>query len=561
MLRFRLKFVLFSLLAIGLFLFVRLYYLQVIRGSEYAEISKNQTLGNSKIFDRGNIFFQNQDGSLLSAATLKDGYTLAINPSQIIDSKSVYEKLIKILDFSSEDFFAKASKNTDPYEEILRRLEQSAGKEILVENIPGVVVSSERWRYYPGKNLASHVLGMVGADNKNRGYGLEKFYEANLNHDNKNLYKNFFAEIFSTVDKATSNKEALEADIVTSLNPDLQAFLEQELNSVKKQYSADTVGGLIINPNNGEIFAMSGKPDFDPNDYGKEDVSTFTNPLVSNMYELGSIIKPLTIAAGLDAGVIKADTTYMDTGCMTIDKKTFCDHDKKAHGKTTMQEVLNQSLNLGVAFVTQKLGNQKFADYFMNFGLGQPTGIDLPNEVSGNIKNLKSTRDIEYMTSSFGQGISMTIIQAARALCTLANGGNLITPHIVNKINYDLGFSKDINPAPKNGIIKKETSEEITRMLVEAVDKALLGGKYKNEHYSVAAKTGTAQMFNPAGGYYEDRYLHSFFGYLPAYDPHFLILLFAVNPKNVSFASDTLTQPFMNLTKFLINFYQLPPDR
>jgi cell division protein FtsI/penicillin-binding protein 2 len=227
-----------------------------------------------------------------------------------------------------------------------------------------------------------------------------------------------------------------------------------------------------------------------------------------------------------------------------------------------MQEILNKSLNLGVSFIVGKLGNEQFTNYFYNFGIADRTGIDLPNEAKGLADNLKSPRDVEHATASFGQGIALSPMSMTRALATLGNGGFMVTPHLVKEIEYTNGLSSKITPPIGSQVIKKETSQEITRMLVEVVDTALMDGKVKMEHYSIAAKTGTAQMARESGGgYYTDRYLHSFFGYFPAYDPQFLVFLYTVNPKNVEYASHTLTDPFINITKFLINYYQIPPDR
>ena len=177
------------------------------------------------------------------------------------------------------------------------------------------------------------------------------------------------------------------------------------------------------------------------------------------------------------------------------------------------------------------------------------------------MKNLESPREVEYATASFGQGIALTPIAAVRALSALANGGTLVTPHLVKSIEYENGKIDTITFPEGTRVFKKETSEDITRMLVTVVDKALKHGKAKNPYYTVAAKTGTAQIANEHGKYYDDRYLHSFFGYFPAYDPQFLIFLYTVEPKGVQYASETLTDPFIDLTQFLINYYAIPPDR
>jgi len=228
-----------------------------------------------------------------------------------------------------------------------------------------------------------------------------------------------------------------------------------------------------------------------------------------------------------------------------------------------MQEVLNQSLNTGMVFVMQSMGRGAFAKYMNAYELGEETGIDLPNEARGLTNNLSSPRDVEYATAAFGQGIALTPIALTRALASLGNGGTLPEPHLLKEIRYGAGLSKGYVPngSPKR-VLKEETSEEITRMLVKVVDEALVGGTVKLPNYTIAAKTGTAQISKGEGrGYYDDRYLHSFFGYFPAYDPKFIIFLYAVEPKGARYASQTLTDPFMNLAKFLLAYYEVPPDR
>ena len=176
-----------------------------------------------------------------------------------------------------------------------------------------------------------------------------------------------------------------------------------------------------------------------------------------------------------------------------------------------MQEILNQSLNTGVSWIVTEMGKDEFRDYFLDFKIGSETGIDLPNESFGLIENLSSPRDVEYATASFGQGIAMTPIAATRALATLGNGGKLITPHLVKRIEYDDGEVKEIKYPDGNQVLTPETSEEISRMLTTVVDDALVGGRVALSNHTIAAKTGTAQIPDPInGGYYEDQFLHSF---------------------------------------------------
>jgi cell division protein FtsI (penicillin-binding protein 3)/stage V sporulation protein D (sporulation-specific penicillin-binding protein) len=270
------------------------------------------------------------------------------------------------------------------------------------------------------------------------------------------------------------------------------------------------------------------------------------------------------MASALDLGLVNANTAYNDKGSVVVEKKEIFNFDKKGRGPgTTMQDVLNQSLNTGMVFVYQKLGRKNLRDYLLSYGIKDKTGIDLPNETSGLVSNIiNSPRDIEYANAAFGQGIALTPIEMIRALSALSNGGNLVVPHIMQKIKYSDGTEKKLTYPTTPTKISEKTSEDITRMLVTVMDKSLKGGLGKLDHYSVAVKTGTAQVAKESGGgYYTDRHTHSFFGYFPAYDPEFIVFLYAVNPKGVSYASVTWADPFINITKFLLNYYEIPPDR
>ena len=202
--------------------------------------------------------------------------------------------------------------------------------------------------------------------------------------------------------------------------------------------------------------------------------------------------------------------------------------------------------------------------YFLNYGLGSTTGIDLPNEAHGYIGNLFTSRQLEHDEASFGQGIAMSPLATVRALSSLANGGLLVTPHVVSEIDYTLGTTKAVVPPAPVRILKKSSTDAVTNMLVNVVDQVMAKAHATTvvPHYSIASKTGTAQIANPAGGgYYTDRYLHSFFTYFPASKPKFLVFMYQIYPKGAEYASATLTDPVFEITKFLINYYTIPPDR
>ncbi|MDB5259321.1 MAG: hypothetical protein JWO73_529 [Candidatus Taylorbacteria bacterium] len=562
----RIRIILGIVVFVALILVAKLYSVQIMHGSDYQSKADRQYVKpNTTLFDRGSIFFETKDGTRVGAATMKDGFTLSIVPALVKNEQATYDALNKITPVDKKSFMEKAAKKTDPYEEVKKRVDRESGLAIAALNLPGVGVYKDIWRVYPGNVTASQTIGLVGfkGDEIAGRYGLESFYEDVLRRNAGGNHVNFFAEIFADIKTSVFSGDSAQGDVVTSIEPSVQDFLQKEIAATQDKWHSDSIGGIVIDPNTGEIIAMASLPNFNPNDVsGVKDPKVFSNPLVENNYEMGSIIKPLTMAAGLDSGAIKPETTYDDKGFIELNTKRISNFDGKARGVIPMQEVLSQSLNVGSAWIESRTGNEKFAQYFRSFGIGELTGIDQPNEQKGLVTNLKSTRDVEYATAAFGQGIAMTPIATARALSVLASGGKLFRPHIADKIEYTLGTSKVIDGGVPVQVLKPETTDEVTRMLVQVVDKVLKKGEVKMEHYSIAAKTGTAQIADHVnGGYYKDRYLHSFFGYFPAYKPKFLVFLYHYHPKGAEYASETLTDPFIDITKFLISYYQIPPDR
>ena len=564
---FRTRIIFFCISIFALILITKLFLVQVVHSSSYSERADRQyATPSSNIFERGTIYFSRKDGQLVSAAMQTTGFKLTINPVKIIDEELAFEELSKILNLGRDEFLTKAGKENDPYEEIANHLSKEEADAISLLKIPGLFIYKEKWRFYPGTNLASQSLGFVAYKGDDLGgrYGLERQYDGELSRNKNNPYINFFAEVFSNINKTLFNDQSREGDVVTTIEPSVQSFLEKTLQNVKEKYKIDSIGGIIMNTQDGAIYALSNKPDFDLNNFSKvNSASIFANPLVESVYEFGSVVKPLIMAGALDTGVVTANTTYDDKGSVIVENKEIFNFDKKARGIVNMQEVLNQSLNTGMVFVYHKLGKEKLRDYMLSYGIKEKTGIDLPNETSGLVSNLiNSPRDIEYANAAFGQGIALTPIELIRALASLSNGGNLIVPHLVQKIKYDDGTEEDMKYNMQPTKISKATSEEITRMLVNVMDAYMKNKSTNLEHYSIAAKTGTAQVANnEAGGYYEDRHTHSFFGYFPAYNPRFIIFLFAINPKGVPYAAQTWSDSFLSITKFLINYYEISPDR
>lgn len=562
--RIRWSFLIF--LVLGLIITIRLFFLQVISGEYFRTLAVRQYNFFGDISPRrGDIFLTDKNNDLYSAASTKEGYLLYINPDKLVDSEDAYAKLKNYLELDKEDFIMRAAKKADPYEVISHKIDKKIAEKVNALKITGVGTAPEEWRSYPSKTLASHVLGFLGYKNDELEgrYGVERYYEdvlkgkAGYISDNRSgagmlidIGRNFFSP------------PSEGYDVVLTLERNVQAYLEKNIEEIDKKWKPSEVGGIILEPATGKILAMAAYPNFDPNSYGKtESLETFKNPLVENIYEFGSVYKPLTIAAGINEKLVTPETTYKDEGFVAIDGAVIKNFDGRGRGTINLQRVINESLNTGAVFVAQKLGKENMRKYFLNFGIGEKTEITLPGEVSGNVSNLYSKHDVEYFTASFGQGVATTPLAFVKAFSALANGGKLMRPYIVERVVRP-GMGSIINePKMEREVISPETAESITTMLVKAVDEALLAGKTKFKNWTSAAKTGTAEIPLKDKKGYSNESLHSFIAFAPAYNAKFILFLYMLRPQGNAFSSVTLAPYYEDIMRFLLTYYEIPPDR
>lgn len=546
---------------------VNLYTIQIQSGASFREKADDQYMtASSHVFERGTIFFTKSNGEKRVAAGQKKGIKISVNPSRL-----EHKRAREIFDTFQEEGILlphvglkRFSQDSLRYLEIARQLPRQKAESLKERFGKDIRLHSEKWRIYPFRKSAAHILGFLAYDSHNSyagRYGLERFYEDTLVRSDKKFYVNLFARIFHGLKSAAEGTLKREGSIVTSIDPDAQIFLEKEVSKIQDRWDAASTGGIILNPQNGEIVAMVSAPTFDNNNFKYEELAMFNNPLVSSAYEFGSVLKPLVVAIALDKKLINAKTNFYDRGSVVVEDYTIYNFDKRGRGWVTTQDILNQSLNTGMVAISKKIKKSDFREYFKKYGFGSKSGVDLPNDIAGLVRNLKSNRDIEFANMSFGQGIAVSPLVLAKSLSTLAHGGKPVHPHLARSIEYTDGFSKKIELDDNEQAISSETAAEVSRMLVNVFDRYQKGA-VKFEHYSVAAKTGTAQIPNPKGSYYKDRNLHSFFAYFPAYKPRFLVVLYTVHPKKkAKYASQTLIEPFRNIAQYLINSYHIAPDR
>ncbi len=540
----------------------QLFYLQIIQHAEWSEFDRRQhDIKTQSDIVRGNIYFRDEkNNTLVLAATTQKGYTLFLDTRSIKNTDETFQALQKITPIDSVLFQSALAKKDDPYEVIKARISLEEGMQIQALRLSGVGLEEKLWRFYPGGNLASHVIGFTtrtGTGEKGS-YGVEKSYNAILEGSSRTENTSLLETLFSSLQDASTDT-ADGYDVTLTIEPVVQRTAESEMRTAMTRWHASRAGMIVLEPATGKIKALVALPDYNLNEFGKQkDFDIFLNPFVEKVFEMGSVFKPLTMSAALDTHAVTPDTTYIDTGQVKVGDRIIRNFDGKGRGLRTMTQVLEGSLNTGSVFAMQHLGKENLKAYFERYGLGEKLGIDVPGEVAGNLTNLRIGHDVEYATASFGQGIAVTPMELTMALSSLGNGGKVMRPYIVESASN--GYVAQ--PHMIRQVLTPETSKTISTMLIDVVDKALAGGRVKKTGYTIAAKTGTAQISAPNGGAYSSTdFLHTYFGYFPAYNPRFIIVMFLDRPRQVLYASETLTDPFIHMTDFLINYYTIPPDR
>ncbi len=561
----RIYFLAFIFLTLFFVIFFRLFQIQVVKHDFYKALAREQhEFFEKTIPKRGRIFIKDKySDKLYPLAVNKELHLVYAVPKDIDDKEATAKKLSEILGMEEEDVFNIINKKNDSYEVIKNRVSDEVAKMIKNEKILGVAVAPQVIRYYPGGRLAANVVGFLGykGDKRAGQYGVEEYYNERLEG------KMGFLEM----EKDASGKwmpvglKSVQPprngdDIVLTIDQTIQYISETVLRKAVEKYGADSGNLIVMDPKSGEIIAMAQYPTYDPNEYFKEkDMSVFLNSNIHNVYEPGSVQKPITMAIGIDLGKISPATTYVDKGFVKVDGWTIHNADRKAHGEQTMTQVLEKSLNTGAVFVQQKIGKDYFYQYLKRFGLDELTGIEISGERKGNLSNLEVKSDINYATASYGQGISVTPLEMLSAISSFANDGKLMRPHIVSEFIHPDGTFEKVEPEVIRQVVSPKTANLISAMMVSVIENGH-SKLARVEGYRFAGKTGTAQVpEKEERGYAKRKTIHTFIGFGPLPNPKFSILIKLDGPKNALYAADTTAAVFHDLASRLVDYYNIPP--
>ncbi|MDB5178444.1 MAG: putative Peptidoglycan glycosyltransferase [Patescibacteria group bacterium] len=570
----RLRYFTVLLVVFGMALVARLFYLQVVRHEAYlAQASNEHTRKYEVPARRGELYVRDGDGTSPVALnqTLK---LLYADPRYVGDKAEAARRLAAVTGGSAASYQKRLEQGIE-YAVLAERIPSDVADRVKALNLAGIGLADRDYRTYPEGQLAAQVLGFVNADGLGQ-YGVEGYLNDQLSGKAGRLAAK--TDTHGIPIATASNVVAPPVDGVNyllTIDRNIQAMAEMELKDQIDKVKAKSGSIVVLDPSTGAVRAMANYPTYDPNQYGNvNDYNVFVNQAVTSQFEPGSGMKAFTMAAGLDQGKVKPGTTYDDPGSIKVADKVINNAQGDKPGKNkTMTMVLRDSLNTGVVFVLRMLGGDPdkitsngkkiLYDYFTkHFGFGLRTGIEQAGEAAGSVPP-PNTNDVSYANMTFGQGMSVTMIQMAAAMAAIANGGKLYQPHLVEAAMKLDGSLQPVAPKlVSDHVMSPAAVADLNQMLQVVVQHGsgyIAGGM--NPGYKIAGKTGTAQIPRPDGqGYIDGANIGSFVGFAPADNPKFVVIV-RINEPGVNGYAETTTVPvFGDVCRWLFKYYGIPPS-
>ncbi len=537
-------------------IFLRLGWLQLVEGSRLAQLTKAQLKTDYKVMSpRGRIV--DRDGEELAVSIMTG--SLYADPEGMKDEPKEQKKwagrdprrvsadlLAPVLKIDADKLYAIFSgggrfvwlkRTMDPKDvEEVRKIIQT-------NELPGLHFLDESKRYYTKKSAAAQVLGFVGVDDRGLS-GLEyelndvlKGKESTYSQLQDAFGKQILGMMVNDKESGLQKQQEQLPTVYLTLDSKIQYVLEDAMDDAIVRTKAKGAAAIIMDPYTGEILGMVSRPTFDPNNFGKYSADSWSNKAISMVYEPGSVFKPLVGCMGLTEGIITPDTPFQDLGSIRVADRVIHNWDGNGLGTVPFSTVIKFSINTGMVQLGLQLGADRLIGYAKKFGFGAPTGIDLPGEEGGILYDPKAMYEPDVATMSMGQGVAVTPIQVLRAICAIANGGELLQPYIVKKIVAADGNT--IHEGQKK-VVRNVMTEQVARQMRTMMEMVVSEGGGKSaaiKGYRIAGKTGTAEKLAEGGGYATGQYIASFVGFVPADKPRYAMLVMLDTPQGAFYGS------------------------
>lgn len=537
---------------IALVVIVRLVLLQVTSHTQLAQMATEMQY---QIVDvepwRGQIF--DRDGVALAVNEVQ--YEIGASPEMITDTYVAADRLAPLLDMPRAEIQAQLDITGTQWVSLAPRVSKSIGETIRDLHFSGLVVRAVQHRIYPQGTLAAHALGFVSVGDGQGYYGVEAFYEHKL------AGEHVTDEVsLSPLDVPTATQPRPGVDLYLTIDREVQFATEQALARALKDTGAPSGTIIVMDPRTGAILAMASLPTYDPNQTPTQvpDPARI-NPAISSQYEPGSVFKILTMAIALQSGTVTPESTYYDGGAINVGGVVIQNWNRGAWGVQDMTGLLAHSLNVGAATLATWMGPETFYRGLRQFHLGDTLTVDMVGEATGQLRlpGDEDWHESDLGTNSFGQGVAVTPLQMITAASAVANGGEMMRPHVVAAEVRD-GVRVDVKPEPIARPISPEVAAMLTQMLTSSIAREVDNADVPG--YTIAGKTGTAQVVRPGGYYDPDATIASFLGFLPASDPQLIILVKLDEPQSSPWGSQVASPVFAELANRLVVLLGIPPD-
>lgn len=534
----------------------RAFYLQILKHEEMIKRAEKQhqrivalTPARGAIMDR--------NGTPMAVSIEMD--SCYAEPQHIQDIDGTAGVLAPLFGCSKNELVKKLT-TTKHFIWLERRLTPEVALRVKNMKLRGIGFVKENKRFYPNIEIASHVLGFTGQD-PNGLEGVELKYDSTilgntgyLVTERDNLGRDI--SVKNTVIKNSSPGK----NVILTLDKNIQYITEKELAKAVTESGAKNGMALVMESDSGRILAMANFPSFNPNAYSKYSQAELRNRIVADSFEPGSTFKVFLIAAALEEKIIRpTDSFNCENGSYKVADRTI--HDTHSYGRLTVADILKYSSNIGAAKIGFKLGDERLFTYLKNFGFGERTGIDLPGESPGNLRNKHRWYGVDLANISFGQGVSASAIQLASAVSAVANGGNLMKPFIVERILDDSGQEvQKFEPQTLHRVISAETAQQVTRMMESVTANGGTGTNAAVDGFRVAGKTGTAQKADPVTHSYGAKRTASFIGFIPADKPKLTILVVVDEPKTSQYGGVVAAPAFRAIANNSLAYLKVTPQ-
>jgi cell division protein FtsI (penicillin-binding protein 3) len=528
---------------------VRAFWLQAVMGAEYAAMAVQQHRETVTVpAARGTIFDRNGDPLAIGEQAI----TVYANPRQVTNARDVTLAVAKALRLDPAEVFPLLSDRSKGFVYLARKADPLAAARLERLELPGLGFFPEELRTYPQRRVASQVLGFAGMDNRGL-EGLERSLDKHLagRAGSQTVVKDSQGR---ALDVVSTRSETPGQNVQLTIDHQIQANAEAVLAETVRRYSAKAATAIVMDPQTGAVLAMAVAPGYNANRFPTTRADRRRNRAVTDTYEPGSTFKLVTVAAALQEGVVTPRTSFRLPPQLRVADRVIHEAHTRGTEQMSVRRIVEQSSNIGTITVAQRLGAGQLASWIDRFGFGRSTGIDFPGESPGFALPLDRWSGSTIGTVPIGHGIAVTPIQMARAYAAVANGGRLVEPHLVERVNGGA-----VEHPHGRRIISRTVSEQVLSMLRGVVREGT-GTEAAVPGYTVAGKTGTAAKIEPDGRYSTTRYVASFVGLVPATKPRLVVMVMVDEPRGSIYGGVVAAPVFKEIARFNLQHLEIPPD-